>query len=123
MADKEFENNDLTVFFDAAKDLPLTPPNALMARVLEDAIAAQPVAVSPRARPLLARRWREFTRAVGGWPAMAGLATATVAGVWLGVAPPAVLPDATNAYLDLGGSSYLVDAASDLGFDLVEEAL
>ncbi len=123
MADKDIENNDLALFFDAAKEMPPTPPNGLMRRVLDDAIATQPDVVALRRPPLLIRRWHEFARAVGGWPAMAGFATATVAGVWLGVMPPAVLPDATSAYLDLGDNSYLVDAAPDLGFDFFEEAL
>ena len=123
MTDKDFETTDLSRFFEAAKQAPPTPPKALMHRVLEDARVVQPQGIRAPRQSLLVRRWREFAGAVGGWPAMAGLATATVAGVWLGVMPPAALPDATGAYLDLGGSSYLVDTAPDLGFDLVEEAL
>lgn len=115
MTDKTTENDDLALFFEAAKGAPPPPPDALMTRVLADAMVTQ-----PRARPGFSELWREFARTVGGWPAMAGLATATVAGVWLGVAPPAVLPE---TYLSLGESSYLVDTAPDLGFDLFEEAL
>ncbi len=30
---------------------------------------------------------------IGGWPTFSGLAAATVAGLWIGVAPPAALSD------------------------------
>ena len=53
---------------------------------------------------------------------MAGLATAAVAGVWLGAFPPGVLPEATNSFL-AGEDIYLVDTAPGLGFDGLEEAL
>ncbi len=123
MTNKDIENNKLDNFFHAEKSDPATPSNALMARVLADAEAEQarfaPV-VRARVTP---GRWQEFLRALGGWPAMAGLATATVAGVWLGVSPPGILPDATGAYLSLDGSGYAIDAAPGLGFDLIEEAL
>ncbi len=123
MTDKDFETDDLSLYFDAAKEVPPTPPNALMRRVLDDALAAQPGEVRTSRQSFWVRRWQEFAGAVGGWPAMAGLATATVAGVWLGVAPPAILPDATGAYLATDANTYLVDVAPDLGFDLFEEAL
>ena len=124
MAENDSENKELYGFFDAAKATPPAPSDALMARVLQDAVAAQPIPDAPlRARVSASSLWRDFLRAVGGWPAMAGLASAAVAGLWLGVAPPAALPGAATAYLSLGVDSYLVDAAPSLGFDLLEEAL
>lgn len=123
MAEKECENNILDEYFKVARHRPPTPPNALMARVLADAVAAQDASERPRGARAPSRPWRDFLRVVGGWPAMAGLASAAVAGLWLGIAPPAALPDAANAYLGLGDAGYLVDAPPGFGFDLLEEAL
>lgn len=43
--------------------------------------------------------------AIGGWPSAGGLAMATVAGLWIGVAPPAALAGVTDA---LWGGTYEV---------------
>lgn len=59
------------------------PSAALMARVLADAEAA-----APRHAPPAARRAALIWRALGGLPAAAGLAAATLAGVWIGADPP-----------------------------------
>lgn len=40
-----------------------------------------------------AGRWRAALAALGGWPALGGLAAASAAGLWIGLAPPAFLPD------------------------------
>lgn len=69
----------------------ISPPvgGDLMARVLADAAAAQ----AP------ARLWTRLFEMLGGWPALGGLAAATVAGVWIGVSPPAPVADLTAALL------------------------
>ena len=68
-----------------------TPPahvkEALMARVLADAQALQPVA------PEAGQGWSGWLALVGGLPALGGLVTATCVGFWIGVAPPEALPD------------------------------
>ncbi|MEO3415406.1 hypothetical protein AAFO92_12180 [Roseovarius sp. CAU 1744] len=123
MAEKDTENKMLESYFQAANEVAPEPSGRLMSRVLEDALAAQPASEALRSAPVVGGLWRDFLRAVGGWPAMAGLVSATVAGLWLGIAPPAALPGATIAYLGLDDASYPVDAAPGLGFDLSEEAL
>lgn len=60
------------------------PPGALLARVLADAEAA-----APRAPGALAGA---FLRALGGWPAAAGLAAACAAGIVAGYAAPGAVP-------------------------------
>lgn len=81
---KESEDNLLKEFFEAGrKDAPMAPAD-LMERVFSDALAEMPAPASPPRAGLLAR----FSEAVGGWPSMAGLATATVAGLWIGYAQP-----------------------------------
>lgn len=60
------------------------PTDALMARVLADA-AGGPAPQRAVSRPGL---WAQLCQALGGWPAVGGLAAATVAGIWIGIAPP-----------------------------------
>lgn len=76
-----------------ARALRPVPSADLMARLLADAERARP---RPRPRPAAAPRrargpWRDWIAALGGWPAMGGLAAAAAAGVWIGAAPPAAL--------------------------------
>ena len=66
------------------------PSDALMARVLADAAAqSTPVRSSVRQPGF----WARLSDTLGGWPALGGLAAATVAGVWVGIAPPASVED------------------------------
>jgi len=84
MTDEKAKGLALDDFFAAARnDLP-EPSGAFLARVLHDAEAVQagfaaPAAPTPR-MGLLAR----FADLVGGWPALGGMVTATLAGAWIG---------------------------------------
>ena len=105
----------LAVFFDAARrEAPALSADAL-ARMTDQALAVQAgfgtvAAPVPAARPgLLA----QLAAVLGGWPGMAGLATAGVAGLWIGAVPPAGL---VNLAVDMGAVTssaeddlYLVD--------------
>ncbi|MGB3245256.1 MAG: hypothetical protein WBB25_12020 [Sulfitobacter sp.] len=107
-AQKNHDDAALEAFFDAARADPPMVPQALMARVLADAQAAQPIVGG----------WRTWLRALGGAPGLGGLVTATCVGVWIGLAPPQQLPD-------LGGLVLGMDTAVDadtyaLGWDIEE---
>ncbi len=78
--------------FAEARDVKPAVSNDLMARVLADANAVQqakPADVTPRAPGF----WFRFFDLVGGWPAIGTLTAATIAGLWFGVAPPAVVDE------------------------------
>ncbi|MCI2398606.1 dihydroorotate dehydrogenase [Aliiroseovarius subalbicans] len=100
----------LEAFFTAGRADTPVPSSDLMARVLADAEAHQskprPIARPAQRRSLLAG----LIAAIGGWPALAGMATATVAGVWLGFAQP----DTLNA---LAGGT-LLPGATETGYEL-----
>ena len=66
----------------------------LMSRVLADAAAAQAM---PGEQPLPGRRslWAQLLDTIGGWPALGGLAAATIAGFWVGAMPPSAVTDIT----------------------------
>ncbi|MEM8579545.1 MAG: hypothetical protein AAGF60_16980, partial [Pseudomonadota bacterium] len=78
------------------RDVPVPVPERLMGRVLQDALAAQPVR---GAAPVSV--WARLREALGGWQGLGGLAAATCAGVWIGLSPPDYLP---GAALDLLGA-------------------
>ncbi|MEL7099988.1 MAG: hypothetical protein AAGM84_14275 [Pseudomonadota bacterium] len=94
--------DELDKMLERARDAEV--PTGLMGRVLEDALAVQPV---PRPAPQPV--WARLREAVGGWQGVGGLALATCAGFWIGVAPPDYLPGAAQ---DLLGAEY---AAADVG--------
>ena len=83
----EMDRNDevmLDDLFDAARrDRRAQPETALMSRVLADAEKLQPRPAAPE--PARGQFWPGLLRALGGWPSMAGLATATLAGLWIGI--------------------------------------
>lgn len=80
--DFDVELDDL---FQMARQQTRQLPHPLEQRILADARAEQP-------RPLPGI-WLRMREALGGWPALGGLVTAGMAGLWLGFAPPDVLPD------------------------------
>lgn len=78
-------DDDLEALFAEARGLRPVPADDLMARLLADGLREMPrPAASVPARP----GWRDWVRALGGWPTIGGLAAASVVGVWIGAAPP-----------------------------------
>ena len=62
--------------------------------------------------------WAQLSQALGGGPALAGLGAMAIAGLWLGVMPPAALETSLDAFLGSSVSSnpYLVDSATAFDF-------
>lgn len=95
--------DDLDDLLATAARRPLQPSDALLERVLADALALQPEAAGlRRAAPLprpgpLARLLSLF----GGAPALAGLGAAAVFGLALGYSSPATLDYLTGAPTDV----------------------
>jgi len=112
MSDKDQAEGGLDVFFEAARAQAPGPSPDLLARVLADADAtrqAHPtVGLAPAPRPGIAAR---LYRLLGGWPAMAGLVTAALTGIWIGTALPEGLVGPEEA-------TYLVDITPEMAFDL-----
>jgi len=95
-------DKELDDFFAAARGAP-EPSEDLMARVLADAAALQPEArgFAPVDVPQPGL-WASVMEMIGGWPALSGVAAAGVAGLWLGVAPPASIEDFAAGVLGTG---------------------
>lgn len=112
MAENSDDFDGLDAFFAAGRaTAPAVVPDALMARILADAAAVQAAAARPTAaRPAPVRRpglWRLLSETLGGRGALAGLLTATLAGLWLGFSPPAQIAPLTRTVSQtvLGDSS------------------
>ena len=102
--DDEQTEAALAPFLAAARaEAPLPSPE-LLARVLEAAEAEQARIARPARGPAprggLCARIRQ---GLGGWPALAGLTAAGLAGLWVGLALPVGVLD--------GGDDYVVDVA------------
>lgn len=128
-------------FLAAARAAEPPVPADLLARVLADATAARPVTpaahVAATARPaVVGRLWQrlaEIFALLGGPGAIAGLGTAGLAGLWIGLAPPDGLPlpdglafvaggEAAVTVLDLYPAE-LEDWTADLDPDLLSPEL
>lgn len=113
----------MEAYFDAARSETAAPSAELMARVLSDAHAVQAGLIAPPDKTTMRRpSLRQAFRALGGWPAVAGLATATVAGVWIGATQPDAMTPYTS-FLQQDAALYQVDLPSGAGFDVDEGTL
>ncbi|MEX0304463.1 MAG: hypothetical protein AB3N24_18750 [Leisingera sp.] len=94
MADTDKALQELEDLFAASRAEPPAVPDHLTAAILEDAAREQP-GLQPAAPARRASKplWRQLIEAIGGWPAIGGLAAASAAGLWIGIAPPSFVPD------------------------------
>jgi len=99
------------------------PPDALIARITEQASVEQKAFMKPPAKATRPGVLGQFIQALGGWPALGGLATAACAGVWLGINPPQSMALAAETYLGIENAVTLLDMRPDAAFDLSGEAL
>lgn len=95
----------LESFFEAGRAAPPLPPADLVARILAD--AGEEMRPAGTMRAVFAR----LRDGVGGWPALAGLASAACVGLWLGFAQPAMIDTLA------GGALGLAAGLSDYGLD------
>jgi len=112
----------LAAHFEALKAQAPEPDAALMARIMADADREQAVHVAPLARPSHSGLLAGLVNALGGWPAMAGLATAAVAGVWIGAVPPDGLAAAAQQVLGNDSTALMIDVDFESAFILAEGA-
>ncbi len=124
MTDMLSDKDDLAALFEAAKAAPPAPSSDFMARVLSDAEAMQPAALGGMRTPAPTPKRGAFTEllsglsdAIGGWPGFAGLASAAVAGVWIGISPPDGLIDPISSVLGTDTSSLSEALDYNDGFD------
>lgn len=107
----------LDAYFEAGRKMGDVPTAALLGRIMADAEAqlVGPDPLTPRAGFFASLR-----DAIGGWPTLAGLATAGVAGVWIGFSQPAGLDLVAEQIWGADEATYLVDLLPAFGGDLEE---
>ena len=96
------DDAQLEAFFEAGREDVPELSDSFMAALLQDADLAQPQPAAlapPRVKRSL---WQDIIAQIGGWPALAGMATATVAGVWIGFAAPDQLETLSGGVLLVG---------------------
>lgn len=117
MKNNQTNSVDLDALFAAEIDAPIAPSSEFLARVMGDADRIQSEFSSSQAESVSGNSiWQSLVAAIGGWTTVAGLATATVAGVWIGVSPPSGLDILTDTVLgeSFGYSDYLPNLDSVL---------
>ena len=116
------DETELNKMFDLAKRTPPEPSPDFMARILSDAEAMQPVALgvlteTAAKRGIFRDMLSALGEAIGGWPAFAGLATAAVTGVWIGISPPQLLIEPFDTVLGTDSSALSEVLEYGDGFD------
>ncbi|MEE2632667.1 MAG: hypothetical protein VX953_04125 [Pseudomonadota bacterium] len=135
-ADDLFADTLMDDLFAEARDCrPAEVPVHLEQSIIREAVAIQAARAAAvqaqgadwakgrteRGRTGLMAQLRGVIAAIGGWPAVGGLATASAAGLWIGLAPPSFIPDPVAlAGIDLSASD-LPDDSYDLALVLSEE--
>ncbi|CUH87983.1 hypothetical protein PH5382_01914 [Phaeobacter sp. CECT 5382] len=123
MSDKDEAMTELDDLFAVARHTPPRMSQDLTAAILSDAAnvlderakTAAVSFVSAQQDQGVRRLWRQFTSAVGGWPALGGMVAASLSGLWIGLAPPSFLPDPVAQIAELSNGSQLI---SNLGYDV-----
>ena len=93
------DDTALDQLFDLARSDRAQADEALLARVAADASAVQAEQHAKRAAPPVQKGlFASLAELVGGWPALGGLATAAIAGVYIGFSSPdLVVPSVDEA--------------------------
>ncbi|MBL3559370.1 hypothetical protein [Rhodovulum sulfidophilum] len=108
MTEPRMKDEALEALFEAARQDRSEPSAALMARIMDDAMVTAAAGRSAgRSLPRRARMRRGvpalLLAAIGGWPALAGVAAAGVFGLWIGYAGPG---DVGRLSTEILGSAY-----------------
>ncbi len=111
--------SELEDFFMAERNTAPALSDILLARIIADA-QSQLDTVQPEPAIEETGFFQRLLDGIGGWPSMAGLATASIVGVWIGyVQPPAVEPFA-GYLISSDAESYLYDVSPASGIFGVE---
>ncbi|MDV7272242.1 dihydroorotate dehydrogenase [Thioclava sp. A2] len=113
------KNFGLDAFFDAARNQPPMPSGDFMARILADAEGVQAGFGTTPVKTEAPGLWASLSALFGGIVGVGGMATAALAGVWIGFAGvggidaywPGAASEATIASVDLMPAGTFLSAA------------
>ncbi|MBI1416273.1 MAG: hypothetical protein GC146_03535 [Limimaricola sp.] len=116
MTERDIEDDFLDDIFAAARRTEAQPSAALMGRIIADAATVSAARAVPAARVAPPRGlWALLAAVIGGWPTLGGLVAATMAGFWIGFAPPASLSGLTASVMGETVSVSVLAADDALG--------
>ena len=101
-------DNGLEAYFEAGRAAEVLPSADLLGRIMADAQTQMPQVDTPVRQPGF---FASVLEAIGGWPTLAGMATAGVVGVWIGFSQPAGLDQLAEQIWGGEQTGYLVDLA------------
>ena len=98
MADTDKAMQELDDLFATARQNPAPLPDHLATAIMNDALVVRAEVQVLQQEPKKQGQvrfgiWRQLMIAIGGFPALGGMAAACAVGVWVGLAPPSFLPD------------------------------
>lgn len=112
---------ELESFFEAGRAVTQMPTPDLMDRIMADAEAEiiLPQIVQSKLPEPRGGLFSNLMQTIGGWPVLAGMATAGVVGVWIGFSQPVGLDVVAQQLLGTDNADYLVDLvpAFETGFE------
>lgn len=115
------ELDALDALFAQARTTQMPPVDGLMARIMADAVQVtqdrQVLAAAPNGPVRSPGIFAGLIAALGGWPALGGLAVVAATGLYLGVAPPAGLTAIGQA---VWGETVTVSLDDPLGLSALE---
>jgi len=117
---RPLDTAELDQLFAAAQDDAPQPSDDLMARIMADAHSEMSAQMAPPVAPARQGLFAGLLAMIGGWPAAAGLATATVAGLVIGLSTPDTFEVLAGGYLGDAASYEIDDLMPSIG-DLLGE--
>lgn len=109
MTDDKRDDIFLDDLFAAGRVAAPEPSPEFLAQILSDAEEVQAGFAPPRVVRAKPGVFASILASIGGWPSVAGLATATVAGVWIGFSSPEAVDDLASGYLGISEEIELTD--------------
>lgn len=116
--EKEF---GLDAYFEAGRAVAVTPSAELLDRIMQDAETEMPEPEGVTTKAIAPKQglFSSLREAIGGWPVLAGVATAGIVGVWIGFSQPVGLDVVAQQWGAAEDAEYLVDLvpAFESGFE------
>jgi hypothetical protein len=105
----------LDAFFEAERADTAALSSDLFARILDDAETVQAEHQSPDVPAKPSAPWwqQSISVLIKAWPSAAGLATATLAGVWIGYSPPEAIETFTSSFVNLTETAGIFDVMAE----------
>lgn len=121
MTKKYDDDFELDSLFEAARNTPQEPSPELLVTIQAQALQVQQSQQQNEPTPRSRHRIAEIFESLGGWPSLAGVSTAALAGIWIGMAPPETVALTAQTLFDPSATDDLFEFSDDTVFAFLEE--